>query len=161
MKSYLSICLLSFMFFSCLNSGEIDQDIFEPEIDYETLNEEEIQEYISTNNLNPQKSESGLYYIIKKQGTGKAATLKSNVTVYYKGFVINSSDTFEESEVDGASFNLENLIPGFAEGITYLNEGGEATLIIPSKIGYPSNTFPPSFLSGKVLIFDVKLIRVY
>ncbi|MFK8058667.1 MAG: FKBP-type peptidyl-prolyl cis-trans isomerase [Polaribacter sp.] len=160
MKSYFSLFFICVLLTSCLTPiPEVEEEI----IDYDPLNETEIQEYITKNNLSPQKSESGLYYIIKKEGTGKAATLNTNVTVYYRGYTTTNTDIFfDESPVSGTNFDLRNLIKGFAEGVTYLKEGGEATLIIPSKIGYNQiNSLPNNPLIGKVLLYDIKLIRVY
>jgi FKBP-type peptidyl-prolyl cis-trans isomerase FkpA len=154
MKSYLSIFFIAFLLVSCANSEPI---IEEETIDYDALNETEIQTYISENKLTTEKSSSGLYYIIKEKGTGKIPTLSSNVTFYYKGYTTDGV-VFDESIVDGVDFDLNRLIPGFAEGVTYLKEGGEATLIIPSKIAYSFNSISP--FGGKVIIFDVKLISV-
>ena len=52
------------------------------------------------------------------------------------------------------------VIKGWDEGISYMHEGGEATLIIPSSLGYGSSgagSIPPY----STLIFEVKLINIY
>ena len=153
MKSYLSAFILILVFTSCLNNESTEYDI----PDYDALNEIEIQEYIAANNLNPEKSDSGLYYIIKEEGAGVSPSLTSDVTVYYKGYTTDGN-VFDESPIEGVDFNLSQLISGFSEGITYLKPDGEATLIIPSKIGYPFYSY--SDLAGEVVLFDVKLIAV-
>lgn len=154
MKSYASaLLILAFICTSCLNTESSELEI----PNYDAINETEIQEYITENNLNPTKSNSGLYYIIKEEGVGVSPTATSNVTVYYKGYNTNGV-VFDESTADGATFNLSQLIAGFSEGLTYLKEGGEATLIIPSKIGYPFYSY--STLAGEVVIFDVKLLKI-
>ena len=156
MKPYLYPFLFIFIFSSCSPSEPLEEVEF---IDYDALNETEIQNYLSLNNLNPQKSSSGLYYIITDDGIGNSPTLLSNVKVNFKGYGTNGV-IFEESPDEGIDFNLNDLIIGFSEGVTYLKENGEATLIIPSKIGYPNNLLPPHGLGGKVIIFDVKLIKI-
>ena len=153
MKYLVSVCLTIILFSSCLSSDIEELEV----IDYNALNEIEIQEYIATNDLNPEKSNSGLYYIISKEGDGAQADINSAVKVYYKLYDTDNN-TIEESEVDGVEFELTSVILGFKEGISYLKEGGEATLIIPSKLAYASNPFSP--LQNEVLIFDVKLISV-
>lgn len=144
---------------SCTNSEPI---IEENPIDYDALNEEEIQNYISENNLNPEKSDSGLYYIITNEGSGDSPSLSSNVTVYYKGYTPDRGIDypFDESPEEGIDFDLSNLIIGFSEGVTYIKEGGEITLIIPSKLAYSADLLPYNSFGGKVLIFDVKLISI-
>jgi FKBP-type peptidyl-prolyl cis-trans isomerase FkpA len=156
MKPYLYPFLLIFLLSSCSSSGSIEEVEL---IDYDALNETEIQNYLSQNNLNPQKSSSGLYYIITDEGIGNTPTILSNVKVDFKGY--NTSGViFEESPDEGIDFNLNDLIIGFSEGVTYLKENGKATLIIPSKIGYPPNLRSSHPLGGKVIIFDVKLIKI-
>ena len=158
-STLLRSCLIfSFCFFiSCSNS---ESSLEEAVIDYDELNEIEIQEYILENNLNLEKSNTGLYYIITEEGTGESPSISSNVTVYYKLYrtFLSPNTPIQESPLDGVDFNLDQVIPGFAEGLTYLKEGGEATLIIPSKLAYPFNY--PSNLAGQVLIFEIKLISI-
>ncbi|TVZ56902.1 FKBP-type peptidyl-prolyl cis-trans isomerase FkpA [Lutibacter sp. Hel_I_33_5] len=155
MKSIISIVFVTLLFVSCSSTETIEEEV----IDYDSLNEIEIQDYISKNNLTPKKSSTGLYYIIIDKGTGKTPTLSSNVTVYYKGYTTDGI-VFEESPDIGVNYDLNRLIPGFSEGITYLQEGGSAKLIIPSKIGYSGKLSSFNPLGGKVIIFDIKLISV-
>jgi len=59
----------------------------------------------------------------------------------------------------GFSVGSVNIIEGWNEGIKFMKEGGEATLIIPSVLGYGSSgsgSIPPY----STLIFDVELIDV-
>ena len=146
MKSYLF--LFVFVLFSCSKNDTI----FEPQT------ETDILKYIEDNNLNATKSSSGLYYVIKNLGTGTRPTSNSNVTVAYKGYLLDGS-VFDQSNANGISFGLNQVIPGWTEGITYFKEGGDGILLVPYQLGYGANgrgTIP----GGAVLIFDVKLIRV-
>lgn len=127
-------------------------------IDYVTQNDEEIQVYIADNNLNAQKSSSGLYYVIDEAGTGEQPTYNDNVTVAYKGYFINGS-VFDQSDANGISFNLQQVISGWTEGITYFNEGGSGMLLIPAHLGYGNNNYN-GIPGGSVLIFDINLISV-
>lgn len=128
------------------------------DIDFTAENEAEIQAYIAANNLSPIKSNSGLYYIIEEQGTGARPSLSDRVKVAYKGYFTNG-DVFNESQ-DGLSFPiLANLIPGFAEGINYLNAGGKAKLIIPANLAYGSRG-NEQIPAGAVVIFDIELLYV-
>ena len=64
---------------------------------------------------------------------------------------------FDQSGSEGASFNLQNVIAGWTEGITYFQEGGDGTLIIPAHLGYGSFEFA-GIPAGSVLVFDINLI---
>ena len=126
-------------------------------VNYETENDLEIQNYLSDNDITAQKSESGLYYTIEEAGVGTQPTLTANVTVTYKGYLTDET-VFDES-VDNINFDLESLIKGFAEGITYFKEGGNGTLFIPAHLAYGNNGVS-IIPGGAVIIFDIALISV-
>lgn len=128
------------------------------EKDYTAENEQEILTYIEENNLTAQKSSSGLYYVIENLGTGAQPTSTDNVTVAYKGYFTNGS-IFDESNASGISFNLQQVIEGWTEGITYFKEGGNGILLIPSRLAY-GDSGRGSIPGGAVLIFDIELISV-
>ncbi|MFC4095920.1 FKBP-type peptidyl-prolyl cis-trans isomerase [Euzebyella saccharophila] len=153
---YLLLPLFFLSLVSCLDdNGNNEQP--EP-IDYTAQNDEDIQIYLEQNELTAVKTDTGLYYIINEQGDGAQPTSSSDVTVAYKGYFLNGS-VFDQSSESGITFNLQQVIPGWTEGITYFNEGGSGMLLIPSHLGYGSfdyNGIP----GGSVLIFDINLISV-
>jgi FKBP-type peptidyl-prolyl cis-trans isomerase FkpA len=146
MKKYISLFLL-IIFISCNKDGS-----------NKAQTEDDIIQYISDHNLDALKSSSGLYYVISKQGEGTKPNSNSNVTVYYKGYFLDGS-VFDKSSSQGISFNLQQVISGWTEGITYFNEGGEGILLIPSNLGYGSKNYN-GIPGGSVLIFDINLLKV-
>lgn len=122
-------------------------------------NEADILAYINNNNLNAQKTDSGLYYIINNEGSGASATSNSNVTVAYKGYLLDGT-VFDESNIQGTSFNLNQVIPGWQEGIPLFKEGGEGTLLIPYQLGYGLQGRDPIIPGGTVIAFDINLISI-
>ena len=134
--------------------------IFEVElIDYAVENEQEIATYLEDNLITTAiRSDSGLYYVIDEEGTGATPIETSNVTVAYKGY-FTDGEVFDESLLSGATFNLDEVIPGWTEGIQYFSEGGKGTLIIPSHLAYGRYGYS-SIPGGAVLLFDVELISV-
>ena len=149
MKSYLSMFLFTLLFISCSSDDEVN---FEPQT------EADIIKYITDNNLNAQKSSSGLYYVINNEGSGARPTGTSNVTVAYKGYFLDGS-VFDQSNASGISFGLNQVIAGWTEGITYFKEDGEGVLLVPSNLGYGSSG-NSSIPGGAVLVFDIRLISV-
>ena len=147
MKPYLSILFL-FLIISC--SKDDSSNVNQTEAD--------IKKYIEDHNLDAQRSDSGLYYVIEEQGEGNKPTSTSTVTVNYKGYFLNGS-IFDQSNSDGITFGLNQVIQGWTEGITYFNEGGEGMLLIPSNLGYGSQTYN-GIPGGSVLLFDIKLLNV-
>ena len=145
-KTLLLLCVVS-LFTSCLKTDD--------PIDYVTKNDNDIQAYITANNLNAQKSSSGLYYVIEEEGTGAQPTTSDNVTVAYKGYFLNGA-VFDQSNSDGISFDLNRVIQGWTEGITYFKEGGSGMLLIPAHLGYGNYNYN-GIPGGSVLIFDIEL----
>ena len=127
-------------------------------IDYEAKNEADIIEYIEENDLVANRTNSGLYYVINEEGTGTRPTSSSNVTVAYKGYFLDGT-VFDQSDANGISFGLDQVIRGWTEGIPLFKEGGEGILLIPSSLGYGLNG-AGSIPRGAVLVFDVNLISV-
>ena len=129
--------------------------------DIEKENREEIEKYISDHNLKASSTSSGLYYVIEKEGTGTRPNANSDVKVKYKGYFTNGSVFDETDPANIKPFNLQQVIPGWTEGIQLFKEGGEGILLIPSRLGYgpsgsQSGTIPPN----SVIIFDIELLDV-
>ena len=153
---YSFLVILTVLFTSC-SIDDPEQQPTEP-IDYTIQNDNEIKAYIEENDLTAIKTESGLYYVIEEQGTGKQPTANSNVTVAYKGFYSNKK-VFDQNSESGVSFSLQNVIRGWKEGIPLFKEGGSGILLVPSHLGYGSFNYR-GIPGGSVLIFNVKLISV-
>jgi len=149
MNKYILLSLIVLVFVSCKK---------EDEKDYVTQNEADILAYLESNDLTAEKSASGLHYIIENPGTGAQPTASSKVTVAYKGYYIDGS-VFDESNANGISFGLTQVIAGWTEGITYFKEGGNGVLLVPAHLGY-GNRDNRGIPGGSVLIFDVTLIAV-
>src|SRR5688572_6056969 len=78
--------------------------------------EKKITQYIADNKLEAKATGSGLYYVIKTQGTGKQPDANSNVRVLYKGYLIDGT-VFDKSGTNGYVTNLQEVIKGWTEGI--------------------------------------------
>ncbi|MEE9361925.1 MAG: FKBP-type peptidyl-prolyl cis-trans isomerase [Cellulophaga sp.] len=143
--------------FCLLVSCSLEKEKKEEE-DFVAKNEVEIKEYIKTHNLTAEKSSTGLYYVITELGNGEHPTKTSSVTVAYKGYYTDGS-VFDKSSDDGITFNLQQVIKGWTEGITYFKEGGSGILLVPSYLGYGSNNYN-GIPGGSVLVFDIKLVEV-
>jgi FKBP-type peptidyl-prolyl cis-trans isomerase FkpA len=149
MKKYLYLFTLVLLFISCSDKTNTS---FEPET------EQDIIQYIEDNNLNATRSNSGLYYVINNEGSGTRPTSASNVTVDYKGYFLDGV-VFDESNSNGISFRLNEVIQGWTEGITYFKEGGNGILLVPYNLGY-GESGRGSIPGGSVLIFDIRLLSV-
>lgn len=104
---------------------------------------------------------SGLQYIVNKPGKGKTPAAADTVEVNYEGKLINNQ-IFDSSFQRGQSisFALNQVIPGWTEGLQLMQEGAEYTFFIPANLAYGAEgkgPIPPN----STLIFKVQLIAVH
>ena len=157
MKHLLSTLLVLTLFISCSKDNITYKDNTTP-IDYIAKNEKDISEFVANNKLTAQRTNSGLYYVIKEPGTGAQPTATSNVTVAYKGTFLNGQ-IFDSSTSAGIKIGLNQVIKGWTEGIPYFKEGGSGILLIPAHLGYGNYNYM-GIPGGSVLIFEINLISV-
>ena len=107
------------------------------------------------------QTESGLQYMVLKEGTGAKPGPTDEVTVHYTGRLINGT-VFDSSVERGepATFPLDKVIPGWTEGLHLMSEGAKYRLFIPSELAYGSKGAGDQILPNSTLIFDVELIKV-
>jgi peptidylprolyl isomerase len=108
-----------------------------------------------------QTTSSGLQYQRLTQGTGVThPKAHSKVTVHYHGTLTDG--TIFDSSVDRGepiTFGLNQVIPGWTEGVQLMVEGEKTRFFIPSNLGYGDRSagkIPP----GSVLIFDVEWLAI-
>lgn len=107
-------------------------------------------------------TESGLKYMILREGTGKSPKAEDTVTVHYSGNLPNGT-VFDSSYDRGepTSFPLNRVIPGWTEGLQLMKEGGMAVFYIPSNLAYgPTGTPGGPIGPNQDLLFTVELIKV-
>jgi FKBP-type peptidyl-prolyl cis-trans isomerase len=102
----------------------------------------------------------GLCYEIIKPGTGDYPKPTQVVKVNYTGTLLNGvvfDSTTRHDPPGPVEFALDQVLPGWTEGIQKINAGGRIRLYIPSNLAYgdqPPRGIPPS----ATLIFDVELL---
>lgn len=134
-----------------------DKDDNQPEID-----RNKILNYISEHNLDAVERPSGLFYVIENPGTGDYPSPTSVVTVRYTGYFIDGN-VFDTNEGGVAMpFYLPEMIRGWQEGIPLFRRGGTGKLLIPSRLGYGTNSmYRYGIPDNSVLIFDIRLVDFY
>lgn len=110
-----------------------------------------------------QKTPSGLLYVVNEEGTGASPKATDVVEVYYTGKLPNGT-VFDSTELHGgeaAKFPLNQVIPGWTEGVQLMKEGGKYTFFIPSNLGYGEQGVPQAGIpANSPLIFDIELVKV-
>lgn len=106
------------------------------------------------------KTKTGLLFLIKKLGDGQVPQDNDMVLVNYKGTLIDGTE-FDNSYNSGTPIwlSLNNVIPGWQEGIKYIKKGGQIKLVIPPQLAYGEEGVP-GIPSNATLIFDIELIDI-
>ncbi len=120
-------------------------------------------EYLKKNLERPEVTEtdSGLQYEVLEQGEGTdKPSATDKVTVHYHGTLIDGS-VFDSSVQRGEpiAFCLNQVIPGWTEGVQLMSVGDKYRFYIPASLGY-GNRRVGSIPAGSVLIFDVELLGI-
>jgi len=105
-------------------------------------------------------TESGLMYRMVTEGSGKLAVAGDIVRVHYKGTLVDGSE-FDSSYKRGQpiDFSVERVIPGWAEGVKLVKEGGKIELVMGPELAYgaqASETIP----AHSALYFEVELVKI-
>lgn len=97
------------------------------------------------------------------EGTGDAVKAGDTVTVDYTGAVAATGVIFQSSLDTGqqATLSLDNVIPGWRDGIVGMKVGGTRRLLIPAIQAYGSNPPQGSGIPADAdLVFDVTLHKI-
>ncbi len=110
---------------------------------------------------NAKTTSSGLKYIIEKEGSGESPNATDQVSVFYKGSFTNGKDFDGNFGKAPISFRLNQVIPGWTEGLQLMKPGGRAIFYIPYQIAYGENGHPSGVIPPKSdLVFEVELVKV-
>lgn len=110
---------------------------------------------------NASTTASGLKYVVIKEGVGPKPVATSNVKVHYIGTLVNGSE-FDSSVKRGQpiDFNLNQVIPGWTEGLQLMPEGSTYKFFIPYNLAYGERAMGNVIPAKSDLIFQVELIKI-
>jgi FKBP-type peptidyl-prolyl cis-trans isomerase FkpA len=167
-----------------ISKGKLKEEAFRAEVEKFFKGEREkaknleagkISGYISSKDLKPTATASGLNYVITQQGKGTKPAVGDTVEFNYTGMFLTGKifDTsVQERAKESGTFNamrpyqpikvpagVQSTIPGFDEALMLFPKGTKATIILPSKLAYGEQGTPaiPSYMP---LVFDIEVVNV-
>lgn len=113
-------------------------------------------------------TDSGLVYIVLKEGEGPRPKPTDSVRIQYTGWLLDGTQ-FDTSfgkrgpggtTRDVVAFSLNRVIKGWTEGVGLMNTGAKHKLIIPPELAYGAQRKGEKIPPNSVLVFDVELVKI-
>jgi FKBP-type peptidyl-prolyl cis-trans isomerase FklB len=104
---------------------------------------------------------SGLQYKVIKAGAGNSPKLTDEVTVHYRGTLIDGTE-FDSSSRRGKPETLpvNGVIPGWTEALQLMQVGANWQLFVPSNLAYGERGAGREIGPNAVIIFEIELISI-
>jgi FKBP-type peptidyl-prolyl cis-trans isomerase len=104
---------------------------------------------------------SGLQYEVLTEGTGPVPKATDSVTVNYKGTLMDGT-VFDSSydRKEPVTFVLNQVIPGWTEGVQLMKVGSKYKFYIPSALGYGERGAGNAIGPNAPLVFEVELMSI-
>ncbi|MBJ2173184.1 FKBP-type peptidyl-prolyl cis-trans isomerase [Aureibaculum sp. A20] len=107
-------------------------------------------------------TDSGLQYIVLKEGTGEKPMATSKVKVHYHGTLIDGT-VFDSSVDKGvpAEFGVGQVIKGWTEGLQLMPVGSKFKFFIPQELAYGAFPRPNGPIKPfATLVFEVEMLEI-
>ena len=104
---------------------------------------------------------SGLQYKVLVEGSGKKPSATDKVKCHYEGTLLNGAkfdSSYDRNEP--AVFGLNQVIPGWTEGVQLMSEGAKYEFVIPYNLAYGAHGAPGAIPPYATLKFVVELLEV-
>lgn len=97
-------------------------------------------------------------------GTGKEVAAGACVVIFYHGTLASNGKAFEggDNYAGGVPYRATTtgFVPGFAQGLVGMKEGGERRVLIPSDLAYKDQA-NGDIPANSDLVFVIKLVSIY
>ena len=105
-------------------------------------------------------TDSGLQYIVLKEGKGDAPTATSRVKVHYHG-TLTDGTVFDSSVDRGqpSEFGVNQVIKGWTEGLQLMKPGAKYKFFIPQELAYGPQQRGAKIKPFSALVFEVELLE--
>lgn len=107
------------------------------------------------------KTNTGIRYIIEREGTGKCPEPGDVVSVLYVGKLLNGK-VFDKDQDPAHPFSFRvrrfQVIEGWEQTLQLMKVGEKRLVIIPSEYAYGTRGQPPTIPPDATLVFEIELL---
>ncbi|CAN5359822.1 FKBP-type peptidyl-prolyl cis-trans isomerase [soil metagenome] len=113
-------------------------------------------------NFTPVDSVAELQIIDVVGGTGDVVPEGATITAHYTGALCKDGTIFQSSHDfgDAITFGLNQVIPGWTEGVPGMKVGGTRRLVIPAAKAYGAHSPAANIPANSDLVFDIELTAI-
>ena len=117
--------------------------------------------FLADNKITTKPTASGLIYVEIKKGSGPHPAATDQVVVNYIGTLLDGTKFDASADHGGpATFGLNQVIPGWTEGLQLMAKGGKAKLVIPSALGWGAQGNGQIIPPYAPVTFEVELVEI-
>jgi FKBP-type peptidyl-prolyl cis-trans isomerase len=120
-------------------------------------------EFVEKHWPDAKKTNTGIRYIIQREGTGDIPKPGNRVAVLYVGRLLNGT-VFDEQmdKADPFVFRVrrEEVIQGWDEILQLMKVGEKRLVIIPPELAYGTRGQPPKIGRNATLVFEIELLEI-
>jgi FKBP-type peptidyl-prolyl cis-trans isomerase len=123
---------------------------------------ERIKNFIERKSLQMNESPTGLWYQIKKEGTGNVFNYNDKVVFDYECSLLDGTRCYSSKDLGPKEVILgkSEMESGLNEGLRLLKPGAEAILIIPPYLAYGLIGDRKMIPSRAVIVYNVNILRL-
>ena len=104
---------------------------------------------------------SGLQYQELRAGKGAQPKATDTVKVDYVGTLLDGTRFDSTYAIDhAATLSLNQVMPGWAEGVQLMSVGSKYKLWVPAKLAYGEHGKPGQIEPNAPLVFEVELLEI-
>ena len=124
--------------------------------------QDHIAAFVERVGWNARVTPSGLWIIINKPGTGIEILENSSVTYSYSSMLLNGTPCYEAPDLQPKTISMGGggVESGVEQGLQFMRQGTEATLIIPPHLGHGNFGDRDKIPGNSVIIYHLKVVEV-
>ncbi len=122
---------------------------------------ERIENYIERKGLEMTESPTGLWYLIKKEGSGSYFKDNDRIVMEYECYLLDGTNCYSSGESGPKEVILGRsaMEAGLNQGLRMLKPGGEAIFILPPFLAYGLTGDGNKIPSRAVIVYNIKIVN--